>query len=215
MLESIDSSKIWWIYFISKQTQHSALAKNSQARAQPQQHGHYPDFTKVQKAFEQRLVKDPKFRYLQRTPVPKVSYANINDVVYLITNGGNRTTAYFIALDSFSFYRLKVLEFIGKLKKQSLHLGEHVPNRTKVLALNGVIFDIFNKAQKHLTTYHENQIKAFTNYFDNAIQRNQSVNSIKEKLRNMLSGYESKMKQMKGAIQSSLAMLYAMHIDGL
>lgn len=141
-------------------------------------------------------------------------------MTYLIVNVENYTAAHSIALDSYSHYRLQVMDYILKLKMHSLRLGDHEPNREKVLLLDGVIFDTFNNAQKHLTAYHEGKIKTFTDYFNqldqlNWQQRANNAQLIAKKLQRTLLGYQVKMKKMKGAIRSSLAMLYAIHIDGV
>lgn len=152
-----------------------------------------------------------------------MSFGNINDVTYLITDVGNFTAAHSIALDPYSHYRLQVMDFIMKLKTPSLRLGDQEPDRKKVLVFDGVVFDTFSSAQKHLETYHEEKINTFTKYFNQQLhsshmtkaERAQNAKLIATKLRRALTGYEAKMKKMKGAIRSSLAMLYSIHIDGI
>lgn len=179
-----------------------------------------PDFSKGATENERRILTDPKFRFLVQTAVPKVQYKlDIEDVNFLILYVGNYVAAHSIALDPFSRYRLEVMEYIMNLKKHSLTLGDHEPDRTTVLVFTGVVFDTFNKAQIHLVEYHEGQIQAFTDYFQkltaNPIHLMDVAKLIATKMRRMLTGYEMKMKQMKAAIQKCLAMLYKIHIKGV
>lgn len=170
--------------------------------------------------FDKRILADKRFQFLTSTPLPTVSFANVNDVIYLISEVANYTAAHSIALDSFSVFRVDILKFIIKLKEQSLRLGANEPDKTKGLVFDGVVFDTFNMAQQHLTTFHEEKIKKFTtNYYKlvhmNARDYQHNAQLIATNLRRSLNGYELKMKKMKGAIRSSLAMLYAMHIKGI
>lgn len=144
----------------------------------------------------------------------------IDDVRFLITVVGNYTAAHSIALDPYSRYRLKVMDYIMILKKHGLRLGDHEPDRTIKLVAKGVVSGIFNDVQNHLIKYHEDKIQTITDYFHEVSDMHpmhpaHAAQLIATKMRSTLNDYEQKMNKMKAAIRKCLAMLYKIHMKDI
>lgn len=144
----------------------------------------------------------------------------IDDVTFLIKSVGNYMAAHSIALDPYSRYRLRVMEYIIDLKKHGLRLGDHEQDKPTRLVFTSLIFETFNDAQKHLKEYHEQKIQIITDYFQQVLDRKpmhpaKAAQLIATKMRRTLNGYELKIQKMKVAIQKSLAILYKIHIKGI
>lgn len=144
----------------------------------------------------------------------------IDDVNFLIKSVGNYMAAHSIALDPYSRYRLRVMEYIIDLKKHALRLGDHEQDKPTRLVFMSLVFETFNDAQKHLKEYHEQRIQIITDHFQKVFDKKpihpvKAAQLIATKMRRTLNGYKLKIGKMKIAIQKSLAILYKIHIKGI
>lgn len=113
-----------------------------------------------------------------------------------------------------------VLDYILKVKTDALRLGDHEADKAKIRMLKGFVFDIFNKAMKKIAAYNETELKALADYLNKLIRTHPKAYAnngrlIGDTLRRMMKGFGGEIKKIKGDIQSSLALLYALHITGM
>lgn len=155
--------------------------------------------------YAKQIKTDNRFAFLRSLQIPVPEVESYKKSVLRLMRGNNFYAARFIAIDAFASYRIKVMNYIEELSDDSLKICDEKENEADSLILATVIFKIFNLAFDKLDQHHTTILV----YIKKLSERN-FIDGVIIAFKN----YVQAVKRVRGLIQSSLSLMYALERKG-
>lgn len=159
-------------------------------------------------------ANDARFYSLMKTSLPMTDshYMESKQKIRVLSDAGKYRTANTFALNVLIEYRMDVLSWMYRIKKDSVKLCEQAEKVPSYLLITGV-YCVFNEAKDKLDNYHKRIMKDISSFNEKLTvnkkrtPRSTHTRSLLQNFEKKLSQYEDIVKRTKEIFRSGLSFL--------